>query len=155
MSIPHTTTNTLAVGPSTSMHTILTHLPPPAPTSQTVPPVIPGGSGPSAHTIPLAIPGGSGPSTTVPQVPPVMQGHHVPTNPTTIVGPSHINLGSNLPFMACLNFPELSKLTNDPICHQAFWHPMPTKLPSDIPKFEGKEGKFPQKHIMTFHLWCS
>ena len=32
---------------------------------------------------------------------------------------------------------------------------MPTKLPSDIPKFEGKVGECPQNHIMTFHLWCS
>ena len=32
---------------------------------------------------------------------------------------------------------------------------MPTKMPSDIPKFEGKAGECPQKHIMTFHLWCS
>ena len=32
---------------------------------------------------------------------------------------------------------------------------MPTKLPSDIPKFEGKVGECPQNHIMMFHLWCS
>ena len=32
---------------------------------------------------------------------------------------------------------------------------MPTKLPSDIPKFEGKAGECPQNHIMTFHLLCS
>ena len=32
---------------------------------------------------------------------------------------------------------------------------MPTKLPSNIPKFEGKAGECPQNHIMTFHLWCS
>ena len=81
--------------------------------------------------------------------------HHVPTNPTTIAAPSHINLGSILPFMACLNLPDLARLTNDPICHQTFWPPMPTKLPSDIPKFEGKAAESPQNHIMTFHLWCS
>ena len=40
--------------------------------------------------------------------------------------------------------------------HQDFWPPMLTKLPSDIPKFEGKAGECPQNHIMTFHLlWCS
>ena len=60
-----------------------------------------------------------------------------------------------MPFMACLNFPDLARLTNGPIRHQTFWPPMPTKLPSDIPKFEGKVGKCPQNHIMTFHLWCS
>jgi hypothetical protein len=32
---------------------------------------------------------------------------------------------------------------------------MPTKLPSDIPKFEGKAGDDPANHIMNFHLWCS
>ena len=32
---------------------------------------------------------------------------------------------------------------------------MPAKLPSDIPKFEGKAGECPQNHIMKFHLWCS
>ena len=32
---------------------------------------------------------------------------------------------------------------------------MPTKLPSDIPKFERKAGECPQNHIMIFHLWCS
>jgi hypothetical protein len=31
---------------------------------------------------------------------------------------------------------------------------MPTKIPSDIPKFEGKVGDDPAKHIMTFNLWC-
>ena len=33
--------------------------------------------------------------------------------------------------------------------------PVPTKLPSDIPKFEGKFGEDPGAHITTFHLWCS
>jgi hypothetical protein len=32
---------------------------------------------------------------------------------------------------------------------------MPSKLPLDIPKFEGKVGEYPSNHIMTFHLWCS
>ena len=168
MSIPHTATNTLTFGPNTTVQTVLTQLPPPVPTIQTIPPIIPGGSGPSIHTVPLVIPRGSGrsahtiplsiprdsgPSTTMPQVPPFMQGHHVPTNPTTIVGPSHINLGSNLPFMACLHFLDLARLTNEPIYHQAFLPPLPTKLPSNIPKFEGKAGECPQNHIMTFHLW--
>ena len=100
--------------------------------------------------------GGTGPSTMVPpQAPPTVQMHYAPTNPTAIATPSHINLGSNLPFMAHLNLPDLARLTNEPICHQVFWPPMPTKLPSDIPKFEGKAGQCPQNHIMTFHLWCS
>ena len=81
--------------------------------------------------------------------------HYAPANPTTIAAPSHINLGSNFPFMARLKLPNLAWLKNNPIRHQAFWPPMPTKLPLDIPKFEGKAGECPQNHIMTFHLWCS
>lgn len=29
------------------------------------------------------------------------------------------------------------------------------KLPSNIPKFEGKVGEDHANHIMSFHLWCS
>ena len=57
--------------------------------------------------------------------------------------------------MAHLNLLDLDRLMNDPIHHQAFRLPMPTKLPSDIPKFEGKAGECPQNHIMKFHLWFS
>jgi hypothetical protein len=32
---------------------------------------------------------------------------------------------------------------------------MTTKLPSDIPKFEGKPNEDPGDHVTTFHLWCS
>ena len=85
----------------------------------------------------------------VPKLPPTMQVHYAPANPTTTAAPPHIILVSNLPFMAHLN------LTHDPIHHQKFWPPMPTKLPSDIPKFEWKAGECRQNHIMTFHLWCS
>jgi hypothetical protein len=31
---------------------------------------------------------------------------------------------------------------------------MPTKIPSDIPKFEGKAEEDLTNHIMTFYLWC-
>ena len=88
-------------------------------------------------------------------MPPVTQGHHIPVNPNTISSPSFTNVGYNLLFMALLNLHELDRLTNDPIFHQSHWPPMPTKIPSNIPKFEGKEGEFPQNHIMKFHLWCS
>jgi hypothetical protein len=60
-----------------------------------------------------------------------------------------------MPYLASLNIPDLSKLTNDPILHDPTWPAMPTKLPSDIPKFEGKAGDDPANHVMTFHLWCS
>jgi hypothetical protein len=33
--------------------------------------------------------------------------------------------------------------------------PVPTKLPSDILKFEGKTSEDPGDHVTTFHLWCS
>jgi hypothetical protein len=58
-------------------------------------------------------------------------------------------------YLASLNISDLSKLTNDPILHDPTWTAMPTKLPSDIPKFEGKAGDDPASHVMTFHLWCS
>ena len=58
-------------------------------------------------------------------------------------------------FLATLNLPDLSKLINDPIRHSPVWPPIPTRLPSNIPKFEGKENEDPNTHIMTFHLWCS
>jgi hypothetical protein len=32
---------------------------------------------------------------------------------------------------------------------------MPTKFPSDIPKFEAKHNEDPGDHVTTFHLWCS
>ena len=51
--------------------------------------------------------------------------------------------------------PNLSKLINDPVKHDATWPPVPTKLPSNILKFEGKVGEDPRAHITTFHLWCS
>jgi hypothetical protein len=32
---------------------------------------------------------------------------------------------------------------------------MPTKFPSEIPKFEGNPGEYPSDHVTIFHLWCS
>ena len=86
------------------------------PSTYTTPPVIHGGSFPSAYTTPPTTLGGIGSSTMVPQVPPVMQVHHVPANPTTIANPSHINL----PFMECINLLDMAQLTNDLIHHQTF-----------------------------------
>ena len=60
-----------------------------------------------------------------------------------------------LPFLVTLNLPDLTKLTNDPIKYNLAWPLVPTKLPSDIPKFEGKSGEDPGDHVTTFHLWCS
>jgi hypothetical protein len=74
---------------------------------------------------------------------------------------THTMVGTNpppppqMPYLASLNIPDLTKLTNDPILHDPTWPTMPTKLPLDIPKFEGKVGDYLTSHIMTFHLWCS
>jgi hypothetical protein len=58
-------------------------------------------------------------------------------------------------YLSSLNILDLTKLTKDPILHKPTWPAMPTKLPSDIPKFEGKVGDDLENHIMNFHLWCS
>ena len=60
-----------------------------------------------------------------------------------------------LPFLATLNLPNLLRLMNDPVSHDLACPVIPNKLPSDIPKFEGKVGEDPSEHVTTFHLWCS
>jgi hypothetical protein len=60
-----------------------------------------------------------------------------------------------MPYLASLNILDLSKLTNDPILHDPTWLAMPTKLPPDITKFEGKVRDDLTNHVMNFHLWCS
>ena len=59
-----------------------------------------------------------------------------------------------IPFLDTLNLPELTKLTNYLLAHLPQWPPIHRKLPSDIPKFEGKPREDPSNHIMIFHLWC-
>jgi hypothetical protein len=86
-----------------------------------------------------------------------------PPNPSHGSGPlpAHTMAGTNpppnppMPYLASLNIPYLTKLMNDPILHDPTWPNMPTKIPSDIPKFEGKSGEYPSNHVMTFHLWFS
>lgn len=90
-----------------------------------------------------------------------------PSNPTSSQGkffqarsPGHTNMANNIkiPFVYSLNLldlTKLTKLTNDPIAHNQTWPLVPTKLPLDIPKFEGKQGEDPTNHIMNYHLWCS
>jgi hypothetical protein len=60
-----------------------------------------------------------------------------------------------LPFLATLDLPDLSRILNDPIRHSPQWPVIPTKIPSDIPKFDEKVGEDPNNHVMNFHLWCS
>jgi hypothetical protein len=86
-----------------------------------------------------------------------------PPNPPQGLGTQHTHTmaGTNpppplhMPYLASLNIPYLSKLTNNPILHDPTWPAMPTKLPSYIPKFEGKSGEDPANHVMTFHLCFS
>ena len=49
----------------------------------------------------------------------------------------------------------MSKLTNDLVSHDPMWPVVLSKLPFDIPKFEGNGGEDPGEHVTTFHLWCS
>jgi hypothetical protein len=39
--------------------------------------------------------------------------------------------------------------------HDPSWPPIPTKIPLDILKFEGKTIEDPGDHVTNFHLWCS
>ena len=54
-----------------------------------------------------------------------------------------------------LDLLDLSRLINDPIHHDPSWPVIPVKMPSNIPKFDGKLGEDPKNHVMTFHLCCS
>jgi hypothetical protein len=60
-----------------------------------------------------------------------------------------------LSFLATLDLPDLSRILNDPILHSPYWPVIPVKLPSDIPKFNGRPREDPNNHVMTFHIWCS
>jgi hypothetical protein len=60
-----------------------------------------------------------------------------------------------LPFLATLHLPDLTRLLNNPICHDPRWPLMLTKFPSDIPKFETKPNEDTRDHVTTFHIWCS
>jgi hypothetical protein len=59
-------------------------------------------------------------------------------------------LQPRLPFLATLNLPDLSKLMNDPMHHNSSCPPVPTKIPSNIPKFEGNTGEDPGDHVLPF-----
>jgi hypothetical protein len=83
---------------------------------------------------------------------------YAPTGlPTGLLPQSHQypQVNRQLPFLATLDLPDLSRILNDPIRHSPQWPAIPAKLPSDIPKFDGKAGEDPNNHVMNFHLWCS
>ena len=44
---------------------------------------------------------------------------------------------------------------NDHVSQNPTWSDVPNKLPSNIPKFEGKASEDHGEHVTTFHLWCS
>ena len=82
-----------------------------------------------------------------------MGGAYGPFNLNTM-SPLNQNPFANtqLPFLATLEFINLSKLTNDPIIHQPTWPPVPVKIPTGILKFEGKPVGNPTSHITTYDL---
>jgi hypothetical protein len=87
-----------------------------------------------------------------------MQTAYGPTGlPTGLPPQNHQypQVNRQLPFLATLDLPDLSRILNDPIRHSPHWPVIPAKLPSDIPKFDGKAGEDLNNHVMTFHLWCS
>ena len=61
---------------------------------------------------------------------------------------------SKLSFFTTLNLPDFTNLTNDLVQHLPGWPPMPTKLPSYIPKFKVKAREDPTNNVMMYHLWC-
>jgi len=57
-----------------------------------------------------------------------------------------------LTFLETLNIHNFMKIMNDPMLHDPKWPLIPMKLPSNIPKFEGKDGEYPTNHVMMFQL---
>jgi hypothetical protein len=87
-----------------------------------------------------------------------MQTAYGPTGLSTGLPPQshqYPQVNRQLPFIATLDLPNLSRILNDPICHSPQWPTIPSKIPSNIPKFDGKVGEDLNNHVMTFHLWCS
>jgi hypothetical protein len=86
------------------------------------------------------------------------QSTYAPTGLLTRIPPQshqYPQVNRQFPFLATLDLPDLTRILNDPIRHSPQWPAIPAKLPSDIPKFDGKLGEDPKNHVMTFHLRCS
>lgn len=66
-----------------------------------------------------------------------------------------VALNPLLPFVIGLSLLYFHLLIIDPLLHDPTWLTIPTKLPSDIPKFEGNLGEDPTNHVHSFHMWCS
>lgn len=52
-----------------------------------------------------------------------------------------------LPIMVGLSLLDFNQLINDTIHNDDGWPYMPTKLPSDIPKFKGNAGEDSTNHV--------
>lgn len=61
----------------------------------------------------------------------------------------------SLPYMPNWSLLNSNKIINDPLLHDHNLPPMPTKLPSNIPKFEGNPREYPTNHVPSFHMWFS
>jgi hypothetical protein len=59
-------------------------------------------------------------------------------------------MNRQVPFLATLDLPNLSRILNDPILHSPHWPVIPAKLPSDIPKFDGRTGRRPKQSCYDF-----
>jgi len=60
-----------------------------------------------------------------------------------------------LPFMVGLNIPYFNQIINNPLLHSPSFQVRPTKIPFDIPKFEGNIREDPTNHVHSFHMCCS
>jgi hypothetical protein len=78
------------------------------------------------------------PRLNLPGPSPYMQTTYGPTGiPTGFPPQSHQypHMNRQLPFLATLDLPNLSRILNDHVLHSPHWPVIPTKLPYDIPKF--------------------
>jgi len=55
-----------------------------------------------------------------------------------------MSFSMKLPLLATLELYDVSRLTNDPIFHLPYYPLVPTKIPSNCPKFEGKYKEDPK-----------
>ena len=87
---------------------------------------------------------------------PIGQGHGVYSNQPYVNqyyhGAWNQPAQPRLPFLATWNLPNLSRLMNDHVSHNPTWLVVPSKIPSDIPKFKCKVGEDLGEHITAFHL---
>jgi hypothetical protein len=72
-----------------------------------------------------------------------------PPSPHQGSGPQHTMAGANaplplqMPYLASLNIPDLTKLTNDPILHDATWPAMQPNFPQTYQSLKGRREMTP------------